>query len=205
MERVDYLIDYLLKEKSNFELAKEAVTPQEKFNLYRSLCNIRKADKISEEYIKEEEIYLQAINNKKIITSVSNIETLDVTHPSNNLRHSDKIALWQGDITTLNIGAIVNAANSQGLGCFIPGHNCIDNQINTYAGVPLRLECNEYMKTINYNLPTGEAFITKAYNLPAEHVIHTVGPIIRNEVTDKEEKLLANCYVNCLELAKKVM
>ena len=203
MERVDYLIDYLLKENPNIKIKQEATTSQDKFNLYRSLCNVRKADKIEEEYIKQEKMYLQEINTKKSITSVKNIETLDKTHPTNKLTNDDKMALWQGDITTLDIDAIVNAAHSQGLGCFIPCHNCIDNQINTYAGVPLRLECNEFMKTINYNLPTGEAFITKAYNLPAKHVIHTVGPIIENSVTDKEEKLLANCYFNCLEVAKE--
>ena len=203
MERVDYLINYLLNENPNLKLNREAVTSQEKFNLYRSLCNIRKADKISEEYIEYEKEYLQAITGLKTITSVNDIETLDKTNPTNNLVHDDKMALWRGDITTLDICAIVNAANSKGLGCFIPGHNCIDNQINTYAGIPLRLECNEHMKTINYNLPTGEAFITKAYNLPAKYVIHTVGPIVESNVTDKHKNLLENCYINCLKVAQE--
>lgn len=203
MQRADYLIDYLLKESPDIKLKRNAITPQDKFYLYRSLCNVRRANQISDEFLDEERLYLQEINSQKSIVSVDTIKSMDKTYKDNNLANDDKLALWQGDITTLNIGAIVNAANSQGLGCFIPGHNCIDNQIHTYAGVGLRLECDRYMKSINYHLPTGEAFITKAYNLPAEHVIHTVGPIIQQNVTDKQMKLLANCYVNCLELAKK--
>ena len=89
----------------------------------------------------------------------------------------------------------------KGYGCFIPCHKCIDNQINTFAGVALRLECNEIMKEKNYFIHTGKAFITKGYNLPAKYVIHTVGPIIYSEVTEKEEIQLINCYTNSLELA----
>ena len=83
----------------------------------------------------------------------------------------------------------MNAANSQGLGCFIPCHKCIDNSIHSYSGIQLRLECYEKMKEIK-QLKTGEVFITKGYNLPAKYVIHTVGPIIYEEVTDKEREEL---------------
>lgn len=203
MERVDYLINYLLSENPNIKVNRQVTSPQDKFNLYRSLCNIRKAMPISEEFLNEEKLYLNEINQKKNIVSSDSIDSLDKAYSKNNICHDDKIALWRGDITSLKIGAIVNAANSQGLGCFIPGHNCIDNQINTYAGVALRLECNEYMKTIDYNLPTGEAFITNAYNLPSDYVIHTVGPIIQDSVTDSHKKLLAECYKNCLRLAQE--
>ena len=89
----------------------------------------------------------------------------------------------------------------KGFGCFLPNHYCIDNQINTFAGVRLRLACNKIMKTLNYNLETGKAIITKGYNLPAEYVIQTVGPIIDNVVTKEKEEELANCYKNSLELA----
>lgn len=74
-------------------------------------------------------------------------------------KNCDKICLWQGNSVKLKVDAIVKAGNSQGLGCFIPNHNCIDNQINTFAGVRLRLACNEIMKKLNYNLETGEAII----------------------------------------------
>lgn len=86
-------------------------------------------------------------------------------------------------------------------GCFVPCHKCIDNQINTFAGVELRLECNEVMKTKNYHLETGKAIITKGYNLPSKNIIHTVGPIIYDFVTEEKEKELASCYINSLKLA----
>ena len=89
----------------------------------------------------------------------------------------------------------------RGFGCFVPCHKCIDNQINTFAGVSLRLECNEIMKEKDYFLHTGKAFITKGYNLPSKYVIHTVGPIIQTQVTKKEELQLVDCYTNSLKLA----
>ena len=115
----------------------------------------------------------------------------------------DRIYLWQGDITTLKCGAIVNAANSRLLGCFAPCHLCIDNAIHTFAGVQLRLECNRIMAEQGYPEPTGKAKLTKAYNLPSEYVLHTVGPIIGGKLTEKDEKELASCYTNCLALAAK--
>ena len=112
------------------------------------------------------------------------------------------ICLWKGDITTLKCDAIVNAANSQLLGCFCPNHGCIDNAIHTFAGVQLRLECAKIMKAQGREEPAGQAKITKAYNLPCKYVIHTVGPIVCGSLTQKHEKLLAGCYHSCLKLAE---
>ena len=113
----------------------------------------------------------------------------------------DGLYLWQGDITTLAADAIVNAANSQMLGCFLPCHGCIDNAIHTCAGVQLRWECSEIMRRQGHEEETGKAKITKAYNLPCRHVLHTVGPIIRGAVAKADRELLASCYRSCLELA----
>lgn len=201
MEKLDYLIEYLLNENTQISINRLPKDIGEKKNLYRSLCNIRKPMPISEKYLQVENEYLQEELNKKTITKVENIKSVSQTIKGSNLENKDKIYLWQGDITTLKIDSIVNAANSQGLGCFIPCHKCIDNQINTFAGISLRLECNEIMKEKNYFLHTGKAFITKGYNLPAKHVIHTAGPIIYNDVTEKEEIQLVNCYTNSLKLA----
>ncbi len=204
MQTIDYLIKYLLDENPDIKIRKQPENFQEKFTIYRSLTNIRQAKPITQEYIQQEDKLLQEVLEKtKKTTSINEIDTLSTTHPECNIENKNKIALWQGDITTLQVGAIVNAANSQGLGCFVPCHNCIDNQINTYAGIRLRQECDKHMKTINYNLPTGEAFTTKAYNLPAQHVIHTVGPIITSTVTEKQQQQLANCYTNVLNQAKQ--
>ena len=186
MEKIDYLIEYLLKEsgRENFDYR-----DRDKKSLYRALVNVRQANSISEDFLKVEDEYLQEELKKQNITNV------------NDIKAENRIALWQGDITKLKIDSIVNAGNSQGLGCFLPNHNCIDNQINTFAGVRLRLACNEIMKGLNYNLETGKAIITKAYNLPCKYVIQTVGPIIENEVTEQKEKELKNCYINSLKLA----
>jgi len=186
MGKLDYLIEYLLKEsgRGNFDYSN-----RDKKSLYRALVNIRQANPISEDFLKVEDEYLQEELKKQNITNADDIKA------------ENRIALWQGDITKLKIDAIVNAGNSQGLGCFLPNHNCIDNQINTFAGVRLRLACNEIMKDLKYNLETGKAIITKGYNLPSKYVIQTVGPIIENEVTEEKEQELAKCYTNSLKLA----
>lgn len=203
MTEIYYLINYLLNENPKIKLNEKPENFNQQFAVYRSLANIRPPKPLPEEYHEKEDQLLQKLNTEKTLTDVENVQTLDKTHPESNIKHKDTICLWQGDITTLKIGAITNAANSQGLGCFVPCHNCIDNQINTYAGTKLRLECNEHMKKINYNLPTGEAFTTNAYNLPSKYVIHTVGPIIQDKVTEQHKKQLHNCYTNVLEEAYK--
>ena len=111
--------------------------------------------------------------------------------------------LWQGDITTLAADAIVNAANSRMLGCFVPCHGCIDNAIHTAAGVRLRLECTRMMALAPGEEPPGQARITNAHNLPCKYVLHTVGPIIYGAVTPKDRALLASCYRSCLDLAAR--
>ena len=203
MEKLDFLIDYLLNENTDIKVNNIPENELGKKRLYRSLCNIREAKAISDKYLEIENEFLQEELKKKDITNTKDIQTISKTIKESNLKNKDKICLWQGDITILKIDSIVNAANSQGLGCFIPCHKCIDNQINTFAGISLRLECNKIMKEKNYFLETGKAFITKGYNLPAKFIIHTVGPIIYDEVTDKEIKELQECYINSLNLAKE--
>lgn len=195
LKKLDYLIEYLLNENTEVSIDKIPTDINEKKNLYRSLCNIREPKPISKKYLQIENEYLQEELQKKNITKVenikpvsqtikSNLENKNLSHQSNQrlpvgtpepcyIHNKDKICLWQGDITTLKIEAIVNAANSQGLGCFVPCHKCIDNQINTFAGISLRLECNEIMKEKDYFLHTGKSFITKGYNLPSKYIIHT--------------------------------
>ncbi len=118
----------------------------------------------------------------------------------------DGLSIWQGDITRLAVDAIVNAANSQMLGCFIPMHTCIDNCIHTYAGVQLRSECDRQMRQLrvqygrDYEQPTAVPMLTDGYNLPAKKVIHIVGPIVQGGLTPALEKDLADCYRNTLDL-----
>ncbi len=118
----------------------------------------------------------------------------------------DRMSIWQGDITRLAADAVVNAANSRMLGCFVPMHTCIDNCIHTFAGVQLRAECNRQMNALrirygrDYEQPTAVPMLTDAYNLPAKKVIHIVGPIVEGALTRKREDQLAACYRNTLNM-----
>ena len=87
------------------------------------------------------------------------------------------------------------------LGCFAPCHGCIDNAIHSSAGIQLRDECYEIMEQQGHEEEIGMAKITKAYNLPCKHVIHTVGPIVSHGLTKKLEEDLRSCYRSCLECA----
>jgi O-acetyl-ADP-ribose deacetylase (regulator of RNase III) len=113
-----------------------------------------------------------------------------------------RVHLWRGDITTLALDAIVNAANAQLLGCFRPEHACIDNAIHRVAGPRLRQDCARIMASQGHNEPTGTAKATRAYYLPARFVFHTVGPIVTGGRPSAAQRLeLARSYESCLELA----
>lgn len=189
-ERRRYLISELLSERPKYANMQIPTNAQEQKKLLRSLFNIRMPEPVSEEFLKIQDEYLQEEISRKGITLLK-----DLTPEKDNLY------LWQGDITTLQCDAIVNAANSQLLGCFCPCHGCIDNAIHTYAGVQLRLACAELMKQQGHEEETGKVKITPAFNLPCRYVLHTVGPIIKELLTKKHEELLASCYRSCLELA----
>lgn len=189
-ERRSFLIEYLLSER------KERITiPSDEYNqkrLLRSLFNIRMPKPVSDEFLQIQDEYLQEENHRKGITDIADLEPIQ-----------KGIYLWQGDITKLKCGAIVNAANSQMLGCFNPCHGCIDNAIHTFAGVQLRRDCNEIMQKQGYDEPTGQAKLTSAYNLPCKYVIHTVGPIVSGRLTQEDRDLLKSCYLSCLKLAEE--
>lgn len=189
-EKRIYLIKSLLGEQSWYADMPIPAEEKEQKKLLRSLFNIRRPNSISETFLQIQDEYLQ---EETIQTGVISLEDLSSVQPG--------IYLWQGDITRLAVDAIVNAANSAMLGCFVPCHGCIDNAIHSAAGVELRLECSRIMEQQKTEEPTGKAKITKAYNLPCRYVIHTVGPIIYGEVTEKEGSLLADCYRSCLERA----
>lgn len=113
-----------------------------------------------------------------------------------------RLVLWRGDITTLEAGAIVNAANSALLGCFLPCHRCIDNAIHSAAGIQLRLACHALMEAQGHDEPPGGAKLTPGYNLPARYVLHTVGPKVKGTLTQTHRDQLAGCYRSCLDLAR---
>ncbi len=187
MEELRQVVEYLKAERPTLS----GLESLNDFDTYRALVNMRQPLPIDENILKLQDVFLQKIIAERGITN------------SEDFEYVDNITLWQGDISSLKVGAIVNAANSALLGCFYPLHACIDNVIQTYAGIQLRLACNNIMETQGHNEATGLAKITPAFNLPSDYVLHTVGPIISHSVRDEDRRLLASCYTSCLKLAEK--
>lgn len=195
-----YLIKELLNEQRYTGSIEIPSDEDEQRSFLRALFNVRYPGEAGDEFLKIQDEYLKAENELRGVTDA------DMLIPV--LENSDMkdewlgdVCIWQGDITTLKCDAVVNAANSGMTGCYVPNHRCIDNAIHTFAGVQLRYECAQIMEAQGYKEPTGMAKITKAYNLPCNYVIHTVGPIIHGALTERDEQLLASCYSSCLALA----
>ena len=187
-----FLIEELLAEQPQYANVKIPRGEANRKNLLRALMNVRRPREIGAGFLSVQNEYLKAEIAANGITDLADLSPV-----------ADGIYLWQGDITTLRCDAIVNAANSGMTGCYAPCHGCIDNCIHTYAGVQLRLECAQLMAAQGHEEETGSAKITSAYNLPCRYVLHTVGPIIHDRVTERDRELLASCYRSCLELARQ--
>ena len=193
MDKLDKILHILLSESSVYDNMPFPNNLHDKRNLLRALLNIRPPRPISREFLAAQDTELQLQLAEKGVVTISQTEPCGC---------DERVRLWQGDITRLQVDAIVNAANDALLGCFVPLHKCIDNAIHSAAGIELRLECNRLMQRQGYAEPTGKAKITKGYNLPARYVIHTVGPIVSGGVpSQKQEKQLSDCYRSCLETA----
>ena len=188
LTKIKKLNAQLLAEMPNLQIGEIADDLISQRKLLRALMNVRPPMPLDENFLKLQDEILTAEKFERGVVKISEIADVE-----------KNIKLWQGDITRLEVDAIVNAANSALLGCFVPLHNCIDNAIHSAAGLQLRDACN---KISNGNEPTGHAKITPAFNLPSKFVIHTVGPIIYGEKpTATEENLLASCYESCLKIA----
>lgn len=193
-EKRIYLIQSLQQEMPQYKELEIPKDEEEQRKLLRALMNLRPPMPAGDGFLKIQDEYLteETIKRGVVEADVLPVSTLD-----------ERIALWRGDITRLQIDAIVNAANSGLLGCFQPCHSCIDNIIHTYAGVQLRLACQEIRQRQGQEEPVGNAKITRGYNLPCNYVLHTVGPMISGPLTSRDCELLANCYRSCLELAEE--
>lgn len=182
------IIKYLIEENNyNIEIPNSY---EDLKTLYKTLVNIRIPKPISDDILKLEDEYLKLELKEKVISDVNSLKEID-----------KNIILWLGDITTLEVDIIVNAGNSDGLGCFNPHHLCIDNVIHTNAGMRLRLECNNILK--GKKISNGNIIVCNGYNLLCKKIITTVGPEIYKDVTRKDEEDLYNCYKNSLEYAIK--
>ncbi len=206
-ERLDYLVERFKEDSGEYRNMKTPADTEAKKCLLRSLMNIRMPKRMAPSVIAVQDEFLQERNRENGIVSTDEIPTLADRGSAHAF--ADRLSIWQGDITKLAVGAIVNAANSQMLGCFIPMHTCIDNCIHTFAGIQLRAECNRQMNLLraeygrDYEQPTAVPMLTDGYNLPAKHVVHIVGPIVRHQLTPELEKDLAECYRNTLDLCAK--
>ena len=218
-ERLDYLAEQFAKEYD--ETVRRTASPYErasmqyrkleipvdaagKWRLLRSLMNVRMPGKLPSSVLEVQDAYLKERILENGIVQIADLPTAadqGSSHP-----HAEHISVWQGDITRLAADAIVNAANSQMLGCFVPMHSCIDNCIHTFAGVQLRAECSRKMNELRakfgpeYEQPTAVPLLTDGYNLPAKKVVHIVGPIVSGRLTKALEEDLADCYRSTLDL-----
>ena len=203
-ERLDYLVEQFKEDSVVYRNLKTPSDTEEKKRLLRSLMNIRMPKMMPSSVIAIQNEYLQERNRENGIVTSDEIPTVASQGGSHDF--ADLLSIWQGDITRLSVDAIVNAANSQMLGCFVPMHTCIDNCIHTFAGIQLRAECNRQMNLLrarygrDYEQPAAVPMLTEGYNLPAKHVVHIVGPIVQYGLTQELEEDLAACYRNTLDL-----
>lgn len=194
MEKLQYLNQFLLDEMPEYRI-QAAQFPQEdaaQRRLLRSLMNLRPPMPLKAEFLQIQDEVLAAEREEKGVVVAAALPDVP-GHPG--------LSIWQGDITRLKVDAIVDADNSALLGCFCPCHGCIDNAIHSAAGLQLRDECNKLMTAQGHPEPAGQAKLTRAYNLPASYILHTVGPIVHGRVTRRDREALASCYRSCLELA----
>ncbi len=191
-EKRIYLIRELLAEQPDYGDVEIPDNKEEQKQLLRSLMNVRPPRPAGKEFLRVQDEYLSSRVREKGITDCDTLPVSSV---------DQRLVLWRGDITTLKVDAIVNAANSALRGCFIPCHSCVDNIIHSISGIQLRLECDRLMREQGYEEPVGKAKITPAYNLPCGYVLHTVGPVVSGILTKKHCEQLAGCYQSCLELA----
>ena len=203
-ERLNYLVEAFKEDLGEYRDLQTPADENGKRRVLRSLMNIRIPRKMEPAVLAIQDEYLKERIAENGIVTLSEIPTISDQGSSRSF--ADRISVWQGDITRLAVDAIVNAANSQMLGCFVPMHTCIDNCIHTFAGVQLRAECNRQMNQLrirygnDYEQPTAVPMLTDGYNLPAKKVIHIVGPIVSGRLTPSLEQDLADCYSRTMDM-----
>ena len=211
-ERLNYLVEEFKEDSVRYRNLETPEDTEGKKQILRSLMNIRMPRPMDARVVEVQDEYLRERIRENGIVAIPEIPT--IADQGSNYPFADKLSIWQGDITRLAADAIVNAANSQMLGCFIPMHTCIDNCIHTFAGIQLRAECSRQMSQLrikygsDYEQPAAVPMLTGGYNLPAKKVIHIVGPIVprgtgfasEGRLPKALEQDLADCYKNTLDL-----
>ncbi len=203
-ERLDLLVEEFKEDSVQYRDLETPKDTEGKKRILRSLMNIRMPKMMPASVLQVQDEYLQGRIRENGIVTLNEIPT--IADQGSNHAFAERLSIWQGDITRLAVDAIVNAANSQMLGCFVPMHTCIDNCIHTFAGIQLRAECDRQMRELraeygpDYEQPTAVPMLTDGYNLPAKKVVHIVGPIVQGRLTKDLEQDLSDCYKNTLDL-----
>ncbi len=187
MDELKYCISYLSKVNNINSLVLKT-----DFATFRSLMNITMPYNLSDEYYSSQDIVLKNELKKKKIVDVDSLE------------YKDHLTIYRGDITTLKADAIVNACNSQLLGCFVPNHSCIDNAIHSFSGLQVRRDLIDIMQKQGHEEENGKCKVTKGYSLPSKYIFHTVGPIVQNKLTSTNINDLTSCYKACLDKANEM-
>ena len=189
-EATDTLLKWLLRERGL--IAAFSASVEKKRALMRGYMNERPAHPVPADMLAVQDRLFWTESLERGIVQTDEIP------------ERDGVSLWQGDIRRLAADGIVNAANKGLLGCFLPNHNCIDNVIHSAAGMQLRDDCAKLIAAQGHEEECGDCKVTRAYNLPAKYVLHTVGPMVRREVTEEDRALLRSCYISCLEAAEEL-
>lgn len=183
MEDIKWCINYL-KDKNNI---KSLIDLDDK-STFRALQNITMPYDLSDEfYLKQDKVLKEILSKKEVVDAKI---------------FSDGISIYKGDITLIKADAIVNACNSKLLGCFVPGHHCIDNAIHSFAGLQVRRDLIKVMEDQGHDEENGKCKVTSAYNLPSKYIFHTVGPVYSGSNQDDID--LKNCYLSCLKMADEM-
>lgn len=196
------VLAFLIDERPEYAGLAVPDDPEERWTLARSLMNMRMPRPVPSEVLDAQDAVLRSRIARAGVTDAAALPACGGGGDAGAGVGGVQLALWRGDITTLAVDAIVNAANAKLLGCFIPGHHCIDNAIHTFSGMQLRLACADLMRAQGHDEPVGRAQVTPAFNLPARFVVHTVGPMVPSGVpTSRQDEELASCYRSCLAAA----
>ncbi|MBR7186118.1 MAG: protein-ADP-ribose hydrolase [Clostridia bacterium] len=190
-EACDQLLKFLLRERGL--IAAFNATYEKKRRLVRDSMNVRPPHPVPPEILALQDRLFWAESLERGIIALDSL-AFD--------RYG--IALYEGNIIRLGAEAIVNAANKTLLGCRIPGHECVDNVIHSAAGMQMRADCQRIIAALGHEEECGNARITRAYNLPAKYVIHTVGPMVGRQVTEDQRAALRSSYIAALNLAEEM-
>ena len=195
IDRLQQMIAFLMEEKDEVVPDFFGKSEKELEEIWRGLVNIRPASPADVHYLEIEAAYLKQYHTGAIVGLESCQDT-----------NEERVKLYHGDLCHLEVDAIVNAANSDLLGCFIPNHRCIDNAIHTFAGVKLRECCHQIQLAQKKKEPVGTVKVTPSFHLPCKYVFHTVGPFVPpgKSVTPIRKQLLEKCYMSCLKKAEEM-